>query len=427
MGGGQGAGVLANKGSIQSIFNRAVMIGGDVLWDEQVQHDFECVSILGKSRSETLQRLKTNVDSQLNQRAPVPGKSQSSNTLTATPVTTTTITPTTTANVVPTASPQWNGFPGIFHQSASPTSIRLSAGKGSQNQLRDLWFKDDLAQTRAPGEADYQAGNLFYIKCQYKQSLPYFEKSAKENYPAAYLRLWWLYGYVIRISEEDTQKKKFYQQCVITNIDWFQAEAKKGGADAQTNLAECYVYGLGKTKEFTDLSRRYELAMQYYQLAADQKFAVAEYGLGKCYENTWDLTQAVKYYQLAANQGHSDAQYDLAVCYKQGKGVKRDLGEAVKYYQLAADQGNSSAQYSLGICYQRGSGTNQDDAQAVKYFQLAANQEHADAQLRLETLLEKYPHLRYPISAPFSNTLATTTTITATTTNITSSKSPAPY
>ena len=45
-----------------------------------------------------------------------------------------------------------------------------------------------------PGEVDYKMGNEFYMKSRYSSSLSYFEKAANEGYPAAYLRLWQLYG-----------------------------------------------------------------------------------------------------------------------------------------------------------------------------------------------------------------------------------------
>ena len=47
----------------------------------------------------------------------------------------------------------------------------------------------------------------------------------------------------------------------------------------------------------------------------------------------------MKWYQLAADQGHADAQYSLGVSYETGKGVAEDNAEAVKWYQRAAEQG----------------------------------------------------------------------------------------
>lgn len=99
----------------------------------------------------------------------------------------------------------------------------------------------------------------------------YFEKAAKEGYPAAYLRLWRLYKGNLGILK-DEQKKQFYEQQVANTINWFQNEGEKGGADAQANLARCYEEGLGVIK---DLAR----ATKYYQRAANQGLAAAQANL----------------------------------------------------------------------------------------------------------------------------------------------------
>jgi hypothetical protein len=45
----------------------------------------------------------------------------------------------------------------------------------------------------------------------------------------------------------------------------------------------------------------------------------------------------VRWYQLAANQGHAGAQYNLAVCLANGKGGVQDKSEAKRWHALAAD------------------------------------------------------------------------------------------
>ena len=51
----------------------------------------------------------------------------------------------------------------------------------------------------------------------------------------------------------------------------------------------------------------------------------------------------VKWYQKAAEQGNADAQYNLGFCYSNGNGVEQSYEEAVKWYQKAAEQGNAYA------------------------------------------------------------------------------------
>jgi hypothetical protein len=64
-------------------------------------------------------------------------------------------------------------------------------------------------------------------------------------------------------------------------------------------------------------------------------------GVSKNYE------AASKWYQLAAEQGDGDAQFKLGLMYSNGEGLSHDNKEARKWFQLAADQGNTLAQEKL--------------------------------------------------------------------------------
>ena len=60
-----------------------------------------------------------------------------------------------------------------------------------------------------------------------------------------------------------------------------------------------------------------------------------------------DYIKAVEWYQRAAEQGVADAQYNLGVMYYNGQGVKQDYIKAVEWYQKAAEQGHAEAQFNL--------------------------------------------------------------------------------
>ena len=61
-----------------------------------------------------------------------------------------------------------------------------------------------------------------------------------------------------------------------------------------------------------------------------------------------DHTEAAKWYNRAAAQGHAIAQYTLGVLYAGGTGVGQDYREAVKWCQLAAVQDDQDALENLG-------------------------------------------------------------------------------
>ena len=73
-----------------------------------------------------------------------------------------------------------------------------------------------------------------------------------------------------------------------------------------------------------------------------------------------DYVKAVEWYQKAALQGKADAQYNLGIMYEQGKGVKQDSVEAIKWWQKAVAQGLAPAQYALGNMYAHGRGIKQN-------------------------------------------------------------------
>ena len=73
----------------------------------------------------------------------------------------------------------------------------------------------------------------------------------------------------------------------------------------------------------------------------------AIYDKGVEFYDSGNYEAAVAYFQDAADQGHARAQYNLGVCYENGRGVEQNYEMAAKYYQLAADQGHAKAQQRL--------------------------------------------------------------------------------
>lgn len=100
---------------------------------------------------------------------------------------------------------------------------------------------------------------------------------------------------------------------------------------------------------------------------------------------------ALELYEIAAQQGDAQAQYSLGLCYHYGEGTLKDPFNAFKWFGQAAEGGHAEAQYSLGVYYQQGIGTEQDSQNAFKWFEKAAIQNQARAQHELG---ESYFHGR---------------------------------
>jgi TPR repeat protein len=85
-----------------------------------------------------------------------------------------------------------------------------------------------------------------------------------------------------------------------------------------------------------------------------------------------DDVKAAEWYQQAADQGLAAAQYSLGYMYYRGEGVSRDAVKAVEWYRKAALQDDAGAQYNLGLMYYRGEGVPEDKVLAHAWFGLSA-------------------------------------------------------
>ena len=84
-----------------------------------------------------------------------------------------------------------------------------------------------------------------------------------------------------------------------------------------------------------------------------------------------DYVKARQWYEKAAAQGYAEAQYKLGQLYHFALGVPQNYAEATKWYEKAAAQGDADAQFSLGLMYATGDGVSQDDVRAYLWYTLA--------------------------------------------------------
>ena len=60
--------------------------------------------------------------------------------------------------------------------------------------------------------------------------------------------------------------------------------------------------------------------------------------------------KAIEWFEKAAEQGDADAQYNLGVMYYDGQGVDVNYKKAFECYEKAAEQGHAQAQHNLVSC-----------------------------------------------------------------------------
>lgn len=159
-----------------------------------------------------------------------------------------------------------------------------------------------------------------------------------------------------------------------------------GVASAQENTTE----GNSEAQELLNkgvscfAAKNYEEAVQWYLQAAEQGSTEAQFNLGDCYLNglgvTRDAVEAAKWFRKAAELGHAKSQNNLGLCYVRGEGVPQDLSESAKWFHKAAEQGLADAQFNLGVAYYN------DDcfSEAFMWLRKAAQQGHTNAQSVLD-------------------------------------------
>ncbi len=133
-----------------------------------------------------------------------------------------------------------------------------------------------------------------------------------------------------------------------TAVRLLEPLARAGQPQAQLRLGTLYYNGHGVRESDA-------LALQWYQRAARQGLAEAQFSLGNMY--AYGLVQippeedaqrtAAQWYFEAARQGHAEAQYSLGILFLTGSGVTLSADEARKWIGRAADQGHADAKAYL--------------------------------------------------------------------------------
>jgi len=166
---------------------------------------------------------------------------------------------------------------------------------------------------------------------------------------------------------------------------------------AREELGRRFEQGDGVTKDYVE-------AAKWYQKAAEQNYAPAQYNLGAMYQNgggvTQDVIEAFKWFYLAAAQGNADAatnRDNLAGALTPNQETESSWRIAlfqirfknaaspadIPTLKRSAEQGDGQAQTALGWLYCSGSAVPQNYAEAVNWWRKAADQGLATAQNRV--------------------------------------------
>ena len=160
-------------------------------------------------------------------------------------------------------------------------------------------------------------------------------------------------------------------------VSYLNALAKEGDHQALLTLGSLYYSG------FYDLPQDYNIAMSYYERAAETselRDSWALNNLGYCYyygkAGAIDYKKAYECYAYAAIQGNANSMYKLGDMYYNGQHVQEDVEAAFFWYTLANEQEldadpdyrgylSASIAFRLGRAYLYGEGTEADPVHAL--------------------------------------------------------------
>ncbi len=187
----------------------------------------------------------------------------------------------------------------------------------------------------------------------------------------------------------------------VKAADWFARAAAQGNSHAQCALGTCFADGLGVKRDLQRAVAAYEsAALQdhpralwalgellavgggvdadrrkaalYCKRAANAGFAAAQSTLASLFAKAKKYERAVYWWQLAADQNDPEALFNLSHAYKMGWALSGE-DESLVLLQRAANTGLVAAQARIGLCYATGDGAPLDQIEAAKWFILAAS------------------------------------------------------
>lgn len=226
----------------------------------------------------------------------------------------------------------------LFNEKESKPSftfIRRCVESFLKNEpLPDLSTPDCGEEIRRVGK-DIFHGNRGKVASPQK-SVKYFERSISCGNVAALVNLGTCLLYGLGVPRDHGRAFGF-----------FRAAAFAGNAAGLVKYGMLLQSGVPSTA-MTDLL----LAVEMYRRAAMQGSSSAQFKLG-CYkynEEVWNprhLEEAAALWQLAAARGHRIAQFFLGRCYEEGRGLQRDVSAAKIWYGRSAAQGHFGGKWAL--------------------------------------------------------------------------------
>lgn len=128
-------------------------------------------------------------------------------------------------------------------------------------------------------------------------------------------------------------------------------------------------------------NKNYDDAFRFWELAAlEQNDPMAQTNLAMCYLNGLgtekNLLEAIKWYKIAANNGFTDANFRCGYVYY----IMEQYAEAFSWLTKAAEFNDANAEYYLGHMYLNGLACKSSEEEAYSWFMKSAEHGDVDSQ-----------------------------------------------
>lgn len=193
------------------------------------------------------------------------------------------------------------------------------------------------------GEAEFNAGAQAYADGDKEAAVAAWEEAAAEgNVGAA-----WVLGNIYEVGDGVAQSDG-------EAVHYYRLAAEAGHPGAQTRLGLYNKYG----SDNADLERNDEKALEWFEAAALQRYA--------------------------------EAQYQLALMYREGRGVTASPSESRRWLLLAANKRHVPSLLTLSEIYFDGLGVEPDPAKGWMYLTLANNHVDPTYAVAVNEMTQKY-------------------------------------
>ena len=199
------------------------------------------------------------------------------------------------------------------------SAAKRKGRKKAQAAGGDAQFQATLNQARqGNSKAQYTIGNMYYngykVKKNYAEAVKWYKQAAEKGHVQAQMSLGSAYMYGTGVNKDYVEARK-----------WLQMSAEKGNVVAQSRLGDLYYEGWYDTYIYDKLGRAHKVKAGF----------VPSY------------VHAIMWWQRAAGQGYADAQYKIGNMYYRGEEVEQSYSEAMYWWRKAAKQGHTDAQKKL--------------------------------------------------------------------------------